>query len=109
MRRDEDPNQRTRWLLALCAAFGLAFMFAAANGCGAPIVVDDDGVYDEEVTGGELPAYDEDRYVNDDRYVDENGVAIDEDRRIDEDRYSVDEDRDVDENLLTDEDRDVDE
>ncbi len=54
--RIDDPFFQFRWLMALCAAVGLAFLFAVANaGCAPPPT--DDEVREAEAEGGEMPAY----------------------------------------------------
>lgn len=58
MMLSEDPNSRTKWLLTLCAAFAIAFLFAiGASSCMAP-PPEDEEVADEETAGDEeLPEY----------------------------------------------------
>ncbi len=59
MMRNDDPNLRVQWLMSICAAFAMAIMLMLGmNGCAA-----DEGRGDEsgevEVSGGELPEYEE--------------------------------------------------
>ena len=54
--RFDDPSDPRQWLIALCAAVAMAFLFALGNaGCAPPPV--DDELEEAEAEGGEMPAY----------------------------------------------------
>lgn len=59
MMQHQDPFFATRWLLTVCAAMGIAFIFAVASS-GCTVREDRSREYEEvQVSGAEMPVYTE--------------------------------------------------
>lgn len=56
MRRPHDPTFTARWLLTICAAFGIAFLFAIATSSCAERHAREPQLPEKQVSGAELPS-----------------------------------------------------